>query len=111
MNSEDRKAALSAYKERKTAAGIYAVRCGPSGDVWVGQSRNVEPVQNRIWFTLRGGASTHRTLQKAWGEHGAESFSFELLERVEDEQSPYLLESKLKERAAHWRNALRAQPI
>jgi hypothetical protein len=33
----DRKAAVAAYKERKSACGIYALRCGPSGEVWVGR--------------------------------------------------------------------------
>ena len=35
MQREDRKAAISAYKKREAAAGIYAVRCKASGEVWV----------------------------------------------------------------------------
>jgi hypothetical protein len=31
MNGEDRKAAVAAYKKRKPAAGIFAVRCATSG--------------------------------------------------------------------------------
>ena len=88
MQGADKKAAITAYKEGKRAAGIYAVRCNATGEVWVGQSPNVEPVQNRIWFTLRGGNSPHRSLQRAWNDHGAEHFAFEVLERLEEEASP-----------------------
>ena len=111
MKHVDKKAAVAAYKDSKRAAGVYAIRCAASGEVWVGQGPNVEPVKNRVWFTLRGGNSPHRSLQKAWNDHGGESFAFEVLERVEEEASPYLLDGKLKERASHCRSALKAQSL
>ena len=42
MSTSDRKAAKVAYKERKPAAGIYAVRCTPTGEAWVGAGTRVE---------------------------------------------------------------------
>jgi hypothetical protein len=51
MKIDDRKAAIAACKKRKTAAGIYAVRCAPTGQTWVGQTLNLETIQNRIWFS------------------------------------------------------------
>ena len=51
--TSDRKAAIAAYKERKTIAGIFVIRCKASPQAWVGQTPNLEKVQNRIWFTLR----------------------------------------------------------
>jgi hypothetical protein len=51
--SIDRKAAIAAYKERKTAVGIYVVRCEATGEAWVGQALDLEKVPNRIWFTLQ----------------------------------------------------------
>jgi hypothetical protein len=39
--STDRKAAIAAYKERKTVAGIYVIRCAASGGAWVGQAPNL----------------------------------------------------------------------
>ena len=37
--STDRKAAIAAYKERKTIAGVFVVRCAASGEAWVGQDK------------------------------------------------------------------------
>ncbi len=63
MRAEDRKAAVSAYKEREVESGIYAVRCEASGEVWVGSAPDLSKIQNRLWFTLRQGTNTHRSLQ------------------------------------------------
>ncbi len=34
MTIDDRKAAVTAYKERKVTPGIYAVRCTPTNQAW-----------------------------------------------------------------------------
>ena len=49
----------------KTIAGIYAIRCKASPEIWVGQAPNLEKIQNRIWFSLRQGSHTCRSLQAA----------------------------------------------
>ncbi len=59
MNREQRKAALTAYRERKAVAGIYAVICHASGQRWVGRALDLGTVQNRLWFTLRQGGYPH----------------------------------------------------
>jgi hypothetical protein len=102
MKREERKAAIGAYKERGVAAGIYAVRCAVSGECWVGRAPDVSTIRNRLWFTLRQGSNPHRALQAAWREHGAEAFSFEAVERLEDEDVAYARERRLKERPANW---------
>jgi hypothetical protein len=73
MKSEDKKAAIADYRKRKSAAGIFAVRCATSNQVWVGQTLNLDTVQNRIWFTLRVGTHSARDLQSAWTSHGADT--------------------------------------
>jgi hypothetical protein len=111
MKSEDRKAAIAAYKERKTVAGIYVVRCGVSGRAWVGQTPNLDTIQNRIWFALRMGSHTNRDLQRAWSAHGGDDFTFEAVERLKEENLPYVRDQLLKERAAHWRSILNGAVI
>jgi len=106
MKSEDRKAAVAAYKKRKSAAGIYAVRCAVSGQAWIGQTLNLETIQNRIWFSLRAGGHSNRELQSAWTVHGAEAFAFEPLEQLKDEELPYVRDTILRERVIHWRSTL-----
>ena len=111
MQGEARRAAKAAYKARKPVAGIFAVRCLGTGQVWVGQGLNVETEQNRLWFALRAGSESHRDLQDAWRRHGADAFSFEVLERLEDEELPYVRQALLKDRVAHWRGELAAGAV
>lgn len=109
--SIDRKAAIAAYKERKTIAGIYVVRCTASGEAWVGQASNLETIQNRLWFSLRQGNHTCRSLQAAWNGHGEAGLTFGECERLEDEESSYVRNALLKERMLHWRLELKAEAI
>lgn len=111
MKVQARKAAIAAYKERKVFGGIYLVRCEMSGEVWVGQWSDIETIQTRIWFTLRQGINPHKGLLEAWRQHGEAQFSFEILEKLEDEKSSYMRNSKLKERASYWREKLSANVL
>jgi hypothetical protein len=111
MKREDRKAAVAAYRKREVARGIYAVRCVPTGAVWVGQAPDLSTIQNRLWFTLRLGNNTHRSLQDAWRAEGAEAFTYEILERLEAEELDYVRDRLLQERLMHWADKLQATRI
>jgi hypothetical protein len=111
MKREDRKAAVAAYKERDIAAGIYAVRCTPTGAAWVGQAPDLSTIQTRLWFTLRLGNNTHRSLQDAWRAHGVEALTFEVLERLEEKDLKYVRERLLQDRLLHWVKTLQATRI
>jgi len=106
MKNDDRKAAIAAYKKRRSTAGVYAVRCTISGQTWIGQTLNLETIQNRIWFSLRTRGHSNRELQSAWTAHGADAFSFEPLERLKEEELAYVRDTLLKERFVHWRSTL-----
>lgn len=108
MDRAQKKAAISAYKERDDAIGIFAVRCVASGEVWVGPSPNLDTIRNRIWFGLRMGSAVNAEMQRAWSNHGADSFVFEVLERLDPEEPAFVRDSQLKDRAAHWRATLNA---
>lgn len=111
MKTEDRKAAIAAYKERKADAGIFAVRCTATGQCWVGSAPDLDTIRNRIWFTLRHGNHRQRSLQEAWATHGADSFAFEALERIDEEAAVYARERILKERRADWCTRLWAESL
>ncbi|OYX13269.1 MAG: hypothetical protein B7Z15_07855 [Rhizobiales bacterium 32-66-8] len=111
MRTEDRKAAVTAYKERKIERGLYAVRCTSSGEVWIGGSPDLSKIQNRLWFTLRHGGNTHRSLQAAWDAYGADAFTFEIVERLVAEESGYIREKVMTARLAHWAGKLQAVRI
>ena len=111
MDRDQRKAAVTAYRERKAAAGIYAVICRPSGERWVGRALDLDAVQNRLWFTLRHGSCAHRSLQAAWNAHGPGAFALDIIERLDDETLGYVRDRALKDRLAHWGSALVAEAI
>jgi len=111
MTTERRKAASAAYKERKAAVGVFAVRCAPAGAVWVGQTRDLEKVWNRISFSLRTGADPRRALQATWNAHGGAGFAFEPLETLKEESLDFALQSTLDERTAFWRKKLGAAAL
>ena len=109
--TSDRKAAIAAYKERKTVAGIFMIRSKASAQQWVGAAPNLDKVQNRVWFTLRQGSHPCRSLQAAWTAYGPDDLSFEACERLEEEATPYIRDALLKERMHHWRTLLGAEAV
>jgi hypothetical protein len=111
MEKSDRRAAVAAYKERTTPVGIFAVRCGASGEVWIKDSRHLDTQQNGIWFTLKMGNHREPAMQKAWNTHGPDTFSYEVLERleIEPETTLYVQRTMLKERLAYWQAKFSAE--
>lgn len=100
----DRKAATAAWKERKTAPGIYAIRCTPSGETWMGQAADMATIQNRHWFSLRLGIHSNRAMQAAWNAHGAEAMVFEPLELLPDVNDSPASSSQLRDALRRWRD-------
>ncbi|RFB76413.1 GIY-YIG nuclease family protein [Methylovirgula sp. 4M-Z18] len=109
--TEARRAAIAAYKKRESPAGIYAVRCSASGEVWVGQAPDLDKIRNRIWFELWLGTHSRTALQRAWRIHGEHALVFDILERLESQESAYLRDALLKKRVAFWRAKLGAHPL
>jgi len=103
MDKASRRDLVRDYKERKVIAGVYAVRCAPTGEVWTAGSRNIDAQQNSLWFGLRIGGHINRAMQAAWTAHGDAAFSFEVLERIDDEAlTPQGVLDRLKVRQQHW---------
>jgi hypothetical protein len=106
----DRKAAITAWKDRDPDAGFYAFR-GPDGQVWVGATQTLSSAENRIRFTLRTGSNRTPGLQAAWNASSGEGFSYEVLARLDADLVPMARQSALKEDVKLWRARLGANPI
>lgn len=103
---------MAAWRERKAPTGIYALRCAPTGQIWVGRSTDLEAAERRLRFALRMKSTPHRTLLAAAREHGEAAFAFEIVERFEDDDcSPDFIRSRLKSRIRHWQSELAAEAI
>jgi hypothetical protein len=107
MDNSRKKDLIREYKERKRSAGIFAVRCTATDEVWVGPSRNLDKEQNSLWFQLRMNGHMNKTMQAAWNAHGEAGFAYEVLEEIADD-NPQLVGLLLKERDAKWREQLGA---
>src|SRR5437016_13977117 len=110
MKHEQRKTAVAAYRERKTAAGIYAVVC--LGSASGGSAGRRTSIASRTGCGSPGGMATARTrpcLQAAWTAHGAETFAMEIIERLDEETLSYVRDRVLKDRLAHWCSAFGAE--
>ncbi|KEZ20099.1 hypothetical protein CP98_01304 [Sphingobium yanoikuyae] len=111
MQESERKAAIDAYRERKVACGIYAIRCVPSQQLWVGSAPNLATIQNRLWFTLRLGQEQRATLQQAWTTHGEAAFEFDILEQWDAAEIGHARNRALKAGLNRWADTLGASPI
>ena len=111
VEQKDRKAAVAAYRERKVAMGIYVVRCAATGQQWAGDAPDLATIWNRLTFALRHGSAQQRSLQSAWREHGADGFTFDILEKMDFEDVAYVRQRVLRDRLDHWCAALQAERI
>ena len=86
------------------------VDCTATGQTWVDATTTLDTIQNRIWFTLRMGGHRNRELQRVWTAHGPDALSFEVVEVFPTDASTYAVERLLRDRQAHWLDALDASP-
>jgi len=110
MDNARKKELARSYKEQTARQGIFAVRCAATGAVWVGKSPDIDKRQNGLWFQLRMGGFTGRSLQDSWNKNGEATFTFEVLEEIRDDNAG-MIPIRLKEREAHWRTELGAMAL
>ncbi|MGH1329853.1 MAG: GIY-YIG nuclease family protein [Paracoccaceae bacterium] len=106
-NDASRREARRDYKESTPAAGIFALH-GPK-DIWIGFSRDLRAMENRILFMLGMGSSMNKTMQAAFKAAGGKGFRFERLEERPEEMMPFEAEEWEKARITYWREKLGAQ--
>lgn len=111
MSPVDRRAAARAFRERVVTRGVFALRSAASPRVWVGASRNLDAEEGRLRFLLRQGMHRDAALRQAYARDGAAAFSFEILERLDDDLAALIVPDTLKARTAHWAAELGAQVL
>ena len=112
MDKQSRRDAIRDYKEQVVTRGVFAVRCAPSGQVWVAVSRNLDKQQNSLWSGLKFGSYVNKDVQAAWNAHGEAGLAYEVLEVFDDEaMSPIGRADLAKARLAHWLGELGAKKL
>lgn len=112
LSSQARRARVQDYKQTFPPLGIYAVRCEAAGLLRLGASRHVDGTLNRLRFELTHGRPRDAAWAQAWARHGAEAFSFEVLDRVTERAAPdFDYEAELQTLLALWQAELQAAPF
>ncbi len=70
--------------EAQRRAGVYAIRCIPSGKLYIGSSIDTDKRIRQHRADLRSGRHGNRYLQNAWNRHGEQAFAFFVLAYVSD---------------------------
>ena len=111
MNREERKMAIAAARERKPVPGIYAVRCLATRQAWIGQANDIDAIENRVRFALQQRTHPRRSLQAMLKAHPADQFTWEALERLDPDLEGFDRQQGLRDRQAHWCEALGGEAV
>ncbi len=90
-----RKEIINAYKQRRLRGGVYKITNTRNGKYLLGHAANLQSVQNGFQFAQSAGSAVHPRLRKDWQEMGAQAFTLEVLEELE--QKPEQSEADFKE--------------
>ena len=104
----DKRKLRSEAKQLKPKQGVFALRCTPSGQVWVSHSRNLDASKNSVFFMLRGELHKDKALQAAYNEHGEAAFVFDVLEQFDEDLPAVNLWDQMVARQKHWSEQLQA---
>lgn len=111
MDKQRRRDIVRDYKARKVPVGIFSLRCEPTGEAWLGMSRNLDGAANSALMSLRLGSHRNAALQAGWTAHGEAAFVYAVVESLDEDLSPIGREDWLKARLRHWIAALDARAI
>lgn len=107
----DRRKAIQAYKAHPSPRGIFSVRAGSVGPVWVGSSPNLHAAKNGLWFGLRMNGHRNLALQNEWNRLGEDAFRFAVLEQLDDDICEPGVNDLLKEKRLSWLTRLNARAV
>ena len=68
--------------------GIYRITNLVNGKIYIGGSRSLQAIFNRVKFQLKNGLHVNKELQKDYLQWGEEKFSFEVADYLEPRAEP-----------------------
>jgi len=87
-----RKEINNEYKARKLYGGVYIITNTVNGNYLIGYAANLKSIQNLFQFAITTGSIFHPKLQKDWEKFGAQVFTLEVLEELEQKPDQSQLE-------------------
>ena len=96
----NRKEKIKEYKKSIQPMGIYQIRNKVNGKVFLGSSKDLRGILNRVKFQLKNNLHMNKDMQNDFNEIGEANFSFEILDYLElreDIEEDYRKELQLLE--------------
>ena len=93
-DEKTKKEMLSQYRELKIVGGVYLIKNAVNNRILLDCNVNIEGAKNRFDFSKKTGSCVNMKLQKDWNQHGADSFSFEILEELQKNENQTTTEFK-----------------
>lgn len=90
MDKEQRRAAAEAFKTRRRLGGVYCIKNTATGKQLIAGSSDLRGSENRFRFAQMTGSCVEYTLQNDWKQYGAQAFTFEALETLEQNEDQEL---------------------
>lgn len=108
-----RKELKQQYKQTRPEMGIFIIRNNVNNKCYIQGTQDLRGVMNGARVRLLGNSHVFKELQKDWNELGAESFIFEILEKLgydkDESKTDYTEELKLLEMI--WEEKLAAEDL
>lgn len=75
------------YKNRVVAGGVYCIKCGGSGRKWIKSSPDLAGQINKFEFFVSTNSCPEPAMSSDWKQYGADTFSIEILEKLEKSET------------------------
>ena len=93
-----RKELKEQYKQRKNKMGVFQIKNTYNNKIFIGSSMDLNAIWNRQKMQLKLGRHPNKALQEDWKEYGEESFIYEILaELKQDDKKEVNYKKELKE--------------
>lgn len=91
---KSRKELKEEYKLMRFPMGVFQIRNLENGKIYIGSSLDLNAAWRMQKFQLKSGTHLIEQLQKDWNLMGGDSFVYEILEKIEPDDSKNLNYSK-----------------
>lgn len=87
MSNQSKKELKEKYMSRTVVGGVYCFKCNITKQTWLRATKDIKGTKNRFAFSVSTNSCPDSQLNEAWKQHGAKSFSLEVLEEIEKKET------------------------
>lgn len=84
---KSKKEIKDSFKEMKFQIGVFQIRNMVNNKIYIESSTDLIAIWNRHKFQLNSGLHLNTNLQKEWTEFGQDSFTFEILCEIKQDET------------------------